>query len=527
MTQPPLQLTAPPKQFNFAAYLFELNAAHPDKCAYIDDAGALTYGELANQSRRFGAALLQAGLRPEERILLALPDCCQWPVAYLGSLYAGVVPVCVNTLLPVEDYAYMLHHSRARAIITDASLCPVLHQAVAQPAAGPLPFIVTGKADNEHTSFSSFIDTQALPEPADTGADDVAFWLYSSGSTGQPKGVVHTHANPYWTIETYGRNVLKLHSDDIVFSAAKAFFAYGLGNALSFPLAAGATTVMMAGRPTPEAVFKRIMDNKVTVFYGVPTLFAGMLAMQDLPARESVALRLCTSAGEPLSKTLGERFTEHFGAEILDGIGSTEMLHIFLCNRAGDVHYGTTGTPVPGYEVSLRDEEGAPVPAGDIGDLYIKGESTALMYWADRARSRNTFIGPWLKAGDKYQQEQNGCYRYCGRSDDMLKVSGQYVSPAEVEACLISHAEVLEAAVIGVKNRNGLMKTKAFVVLKDTENATPDLAESLHDYVKGQLAPHKSPKQIEFLDELPKTATGKIQRFRLREMEVQRQAQTG
>ncbi|TAM09849.1 MAG: benzoate-CoA ligase family protein [Nevskiaceae bacterium] len=512
-------LTPPPHAFNFAAYLFQLNAARADKTAYIDDHGTLTYGALEDESRRFGAALLNAGIHPEERVLLAMPDRREWPVAYLGALYAGVVPVCVNTLLPAEDYAFMLGHSRARAIITAPELQPVLRAAAKQAAATPL-FVVADAADGPATPFAAFIDTEPLPAPAATCADDIAFWLYSSGSTGQPKGVVHTHANPYWTIQTYGRNVLKLEASDVVFSAAKAFFAYGLGNAVSFPLAAGATTVLMAGRPTPQAVYERLTRHHVTVFYGVPTLFASMLAVADLPPRGTLALRRCTSAGEPLSKSLGERFTAHFGVEILDGIGSTEMLHIFLCNRSGDVHYGTTGTPVPGYEISLRDEHGAAVAPGEIGDLYIKGESTALMYWADRARSRNTFIGPWLKAGDKYQVDENGYYRYCGRSDDMLKVSGQYVSPAEVEACLIAHPDVLEAAVIGVKNTNGLLKTKAFVVLKDHARGSDQLAATLHEYVKGQLAPHKAPKHIEFLAELPKTATGKIQRFRLREREA-------
>lgn len=514
-------LTPPPHVFNFAAYLFQLNAGRAAKTAYIDDAGTLTYGALEDASRRFGAALLDAGIHPEERVLLALPDCREWPIAYLGALYAGIVPVCVNTLLPTDDYAFMLAHSHARAVITSAALSAGLHAAAAQTQADPPPFIVVASDNAPDTPFTAFIDIDPLPAPAATRADDIAFWLYSSGSTGQPKGVVHTHANPYWTIETYGRNVLQLQESDVVFSAAKAFFAYGLGNAVSFPLAAGATTVLMAGRPTPQAVFERLARHHVTVFYGVPTLFASMLAAAELPARDAVSLRLCTSAGEPLSKSLGERFTAHFGVEILDGIGSTEMLHIFLCNRAGDVHYGTTGRPVPGYEISLRDDNGAAVAAGEIGDLYIKGESTALMYWADRTRSRNTFLGTWLKAGDKYRIDADGYYHYCGRSDDMLKVSGQYVSPAEVEACLIAHPDVLEAAVIGVQNvHDGLMKTKAFVVLKDHGRGSATLAGTLHEYVKGQLAPHKAPKHIEFLAELPKTATGKIQRFRLREREA-------
>ncbi|MGH8116787.1 MAG: benzoate-CoA ligase family protein, partial [Rhodanobacteraceae bacterium] len=296
-------------------------------------------------------------------------------------------------------------------------------------------------------------------------------------------------------------------------------FAYGLGNGLSFPLAVGATVVLMSGRPTPAAVFAHLVEHKVTVFYGVPTLFSSMLADPNRPSRDAVSMRLCTSAGEPLPEEIGKRFRAQFGCDILDGIGSTEMLHIFICNRAEDVRYGTTGTPVPGYEISLRNEDGSAVADGEIGDLYINGPSAALMYWTDRERSRATFQGVWTKAGDKYIRDQQGYYHYCGRSDDMLKVSGQYVSPAEVESTLISHDTVLEAAVIGVANSEGLMKTKAFVVLKPAVTGSRDLERELHEYIKSRLAPHKAPGGIEFLAELPKTATGKIQRFRLRERE--------
>ncbi|HEX7375384.1 MAG TPA: benzoate-CoA ligase family protein, partial [Steroidobacteraceae bacterium] len=454
-----------------------------------------------------------------------------WPIAYLGCLYAGVVPVCVNTLLPVNEYAHMLDHSRSQAIFTSPELLEKVQSALAQSRVKSVPVVVTGDAVGANptpvTPFDAFVAVDPLPEPADTYADDIAFWLYSSGSTGRPKAVVHSHANLYWTIETYGKNVLKLREDDVVFSAAKFFFAYGFGNAVSFPLAVGATVVVMAGRPTPAAVFKRLIEQRVTVFYGVPTLFAGMLADPDIPPRSAVAMRLCTSAGEPLPEQIGVRFKQHFGCDILDGIGSTEMLHIFICNRAEDVHYGTTGTPVPGYEIALRGEGGAAVADGEIGDLYIKGPSAPLMYWRDTQRSRATFEGEWTKAGDKYLRDAQGYYHYCGRSDDMLKVSGQYVSPAEVEATLIGHASVLEAAVIGVEDGDGLMRTKAFVVLKQGIDSSNGLAAELHDYVKHQLAPHKAPKQLEFIDELPKTATGKIQRYRLRERERVRLVEAG
>jgi benzoate-CoA ligase len=374
--------------------------------------------------------------------------------------------------------------------------------------------------------FEAFLEAATpLARPARTGADDPAFWLYSSGSTGRPKGTVHSHANPYWTCELYAKGVLQLRSDDVCFSAAKLFFAYGLGNALTFPLCVGAATILMAERPTPEATFRRLTGGvggvRPTVFYGAPTGFAGMLANPQLPAREQLALRLVSSAGEALPAELGERFKAHFGVDIVDGIGSTEMLHIFLSNRPGQVRYGTTGWPVPGYEIALRGDDGEPVPEGEPGDLYIQGPSAAMMYWGNRQKTRETFHGGWTRSGDKYVRNADGSYTYGGRSDDMLKVSGIYVSPFEVEATLVQHPAVLEAAVIGTQDEEGLTKTKAFVVLKP--GASTSEAE-LKAFVKDRLAPYKYPRFIEFVGDLPKTATGKIQRFRLRERERERAA---
>ncbi|HEX7385438.1 MAG TPA: benzoate-CoA ligase family protein [Burkholderiaceae bacterium] len=521
---------APPERFNFARHLIDLNAARSARTAYVDDAGRLSYGELADAVRRCAAGLAALGVRREERVLLLMHDCTDWPVAFLGCLYAGVVPVAVNTLLTADDYAFMLANSRAQAALVSAALLPTLQAALEKNPSHEVRELVVSRAGTALPAgahdFAGWLAAQAPREAAaDTGADDMAFWLYSSGSTGRPKGTVHSHGNLYWTAALYAEPVLGLTERDVCFSAAKLFFAYGLGNALSFPLSVGASVVLMAERPTPEACFRRMKEHQATVFFGAPTGYAGMLASSALPARKEVALRLCSSAGEALPREIGERFTAHFGAEIIDGIGSTEMLHIFLSNRPGDVRYGTTGTPVEGYEVQLRDEHGRVVEGADeVGDLYIKGPSAALMYWGNRAKSRETFQGEWTKSGDKYSRDAAGYYTYAGRSDDMLKVRGQYVSPFEVESTLMQHPAVFEAAVIGVDDENGLTRAKAFVVLKNPDAAGDAVADELKTFVKAKLAPYKYPRQLEFVRELPKTATGKIQRFRLRQLERERGA---
>ncbi|MFC7433768.1 benzoate-CoA ligase family protein [Hydrogenophaga bisanensis] len=517
------EIAPPPERFNFARHLMALNAHRSGKTALIDEAGTLTYGQLADRVQRCSAALKALGLQREERVLLLMHDSSDWVVSFLGALHAGVVPVCVNTLLTAKDYAYMLADSRARAALVSGALLPALQEALAS-GGHSLRQIIVSRAQvalpDGACDLGELLDAQAPGDGTDTHADEPAFWLYSSGSTGNPKGTVHTQANLYWTAELYGKGVLGLREDDVVFSAAKLFFAYGLGNGLSFPLSVGASVVLMAERPTPQATFKRMVDHQPTVFYGAPTGYGGMLASPDLPARSQVRLRLCSSAGEALPRDIGERWTAHFGCEIIDGIGSTEMLHIFLSNRPGDVRYGTTGKPVPGYEVQLRDEDGSVITGhNQIGDLYIQGPSAALMYWNNRAKSRDTFQGLWTKSGDKYVRDPDGYYTYAGRNDDMLKVSGIYVSPFEVEATLVQHPAVLEAAVIGKNDDEGLTKTKAFVVLKNGWNATE---AELQAFVKERLAPYKYPRFIEFVSELPKTATGKIQRFKLRDIETQR-----
>jgi benzoate-CoA ligase len=520
-------VSPPSEKFNFAQYLLELNAGRSTKVAITDDAGSLTYGELADRVRKMASALCSLGLRREERVLLLMQDCAEWPISFLGAMYAGLVPVAVNTLLTADDYAYMLEHSRAQAALVSGALLPVLTTALVKSDNEVKKVIVARPVAPLHPAeveLNAFLQDQALlPRPAATRGDDPGFWLYSSGSTGRPKGTVHSHANPYWTIELYGKAVLGVDETDVCFSAAKLFFAYGLGNCLSFPFAVGASVLLMAERPTPEAIFRRwiggVGGTKPTLFFCAPTGYSALLAASGAPASADIALRLTSSAGEALPAEIGERFRAKFGVDIIDGIGSTEMLHIFISNRPGQLRYGTTGWPVPGYEVELRGEDGRPVADGETGDLYVRGPSAAMMYWGNREKTRETFQGGWTRSGDKYTRNADGTLTYGGRSDDMLKVSGIYVSPFEVEATLVQHPAVLEAAVIGVPDAAGLTKTKAFVVLKEGSTATED---ELKAFVKAHLAAYKYPRSIEFVPELPKTATGKIQRFKLREQEMRR-----
>ncbi|HWB79498.1 MAG TPA: benzoate-CoA ligase family protein [Nannocystaceae bacterium] len=495
-----------PERYNFAAFVFAENRARATKIAYVDDRRTLTYGELEEEARRFATVLAELGVHREERIVLVMLDTVELPVAFLGALFAGVVPVLVNTMLPAADVAYVIEHSLARVVVASPALA-------SSCAAAPQLLVV---------SPASLEARMAAAVPAEhcasTYADDIALWLYSSGSTGRPKAVVHSHDNIRQTALRYGKPIMGVTADDTVFSAAKLFFAYGLGNGLTFPLSVGAKVVLMSGRATPDVLFRRIVDHRVTIFCAAPTTYVAMLASPDLPAREDVALRVCVSAGEALPEAVGERFEAHFGAPILDGIGSTEMLHIYLSNRRDDVCYGTSGRPVDGYEIELRDEDGVVVPDGELGELWVRGPSVALMYWRDRARTKATFVGAWMKTGDKYRKLPSGHFAYAGRSDDMLKVSGQYVAPVEVEFALQSHGSVLEAAVVGKLDADGLMRTCAYVVLRAGHDGDDALATVLKAHVKSLLAPHKYPREIIFVADLPKTATGKVQRYRLREL---------
>ncbi len=510
-----------PRSYNAAHDLLARNAGRAGKAAFIDVASGrqMTYGELEEQSHRFANALRSQGFAPESRILMAMLDTPDWPVVFLGCILAGVVPVAANTLLTTPDFEFMLRDSRAQGLVVSSALLPGFEPLLGKP--GPLKTVIVSGADDKTSLSGSQLSLteliaapSATPAVADTCADDACFWLYSSGSTGTPKGTVHLHSHLIQTAELYGRGVLGIQESDIVYSAAKLFFAYGLGNALTFPMSVGATTLLLPARPTPADVFGILKKYQPTIFYGVPTLYAALLADPARPAQSELSLRVCTSAGEALPAEIGKKWTAHYGCEILDGIGSTEMLHIFLSNRPGEVRYGTTGKAVPGYELRIVDDDGSECGTGEIGELQISGPSAALMYWNNRIKTKNTFAGEWTRSGDKYTRDADGYYTYGGRSDDMLKVGGIYVSPFEVEACLMTHAAVFEVAVIGAMDADELVKPKAYVVFKSGQQAT---ADDLKAHVKLHLAPYKYPRWIEFVNELPKTATGKIQRFKLRQ----------
>ncbi|MEC9342179.1 MAG: benzoate-CoA ligase family protein [Pseudomonadota bacterium] len=508
-----------PAEYNAAVDFIDrhLVQGRGSRTAYIDAAGEHTYADLAARVNRAGNLLKELGVTIEQRVFLCLLDGIDFPAFFWGAIKIGAVPVPVNTLLTAENYATMLRHSRAGVLVVSAPLTEKFSTAVADQPFLRDRLVMGGEVDGWLDGDGLLVAAHERLDPAPTCADDAAFWLYSSGSTGEPKGAVHLHGDLLHTAVLYGVGVLGLREADRVFSAAKLFFAYGLGNAMSFPLHVGATTILLADRPTPDAVMKVLREQQPTVFYGVPTLFGALLADPGNDRESgSAALRLCTSAGEALPAEIGLRWRERFGVDILDGLGSTEMLHIFLSNRPGDLKYGTSGKPVPGYELRLVDERGGPVRDGELGELLVKGPSAAACYFNSRAKSLATFEGTWTRTGDKYSIDTDGYYVYGGRSDDMLKVGGIWVSPFEVESALVAHDKVLEAAVVGQQDHAGLVKPKAYIVPAPGVTGDDSLAEDLKAWVKERLAPYKYPRWIEFVSDLPKTATGKIQRFRLR-----------
>ena len=510
-----------PEAFNVATYFVDRNVAEGRGNRVAMECGdvQVTYGELLDNVDRAGNALRALGVRREERVALLLQDTPEFAYCFFGAIKLGAVAVPLNTLLKPNEYRYLLNDCRARVLVVSPML-------LAQWEAIPrekLPYlehiVVAGEGPALVESLPALMQ-EAAPEldAARTSRDEPAFWLYSSGSTGSPKGCVHLHHDMVVCAESYAKAVLHITEHDRCFSVAKLFFAYGLGNALYFPFAVGATTILWPGQPSPANVFAVIERYRPTLFYSVPTNYAALLAhKRDGTDFDLACVRHAVSAGEALPAAIFERFKQRFGVEILDAIGSTEACHMFIANRPGEVRPGSSGKVLDGFEARIVDENGADVAEGEIGNLLIRSDAVCAYYWNQHEKSKETFAGPWLRTGDKYYRDADGYYWYAGRSDDMLKVSGSWVSPIEIEAALVAHDAVLEAAVVGREDENRLLKPAAFVVLRDSARGSDALSAELKEHVGKRLSGFKSPRWVEFVPALPKTATGKIQRYKLRQ----------
>jgi benzoate-CoA ligase len=489
-----------------------------NKTAIIGGDWRLTYAELAEEVNRVGNTLRSLGLQEEQRVLLVLPDIPEFAAAYFGTIKIGGVAVPTSTALRANDYAYFLEESRARVAIVHSTLFAEFRPALAGHTSCQ-HVIVCGEPQDGFLHWDAWLNgAPATLEAAVTNKDDVAFWLWTSGSTGRPKAAVHLHRDWVYCCEYYARGVLDIAAGDVTFSSSKLFHAYGLGNGLMFPFYAGATTVLYPGKPQAKAILETAQATRPSLFFSVPTLYAAMLQEAEKTAYDLKSVRLAISAAEPLPADIFRRWKERFGVEILDGIGSTEVLHIYLSAQAGRVRPGSTGQAVPGFELALVDHAGQRVSPGSIGDLLVSGPSTAPCYWNRRDLSQDRMRGRWFFTGDKYRVDEDGYYWYAGRSDDMFRVSGQWVSPNEVESALIEHPSVLEAAVVAFEEQTGLHTPKAFVVLREGSHASAELAGELQEFVKRRITPYKYPRRIEFLPDLPKTAAGKLLRYKLREM---------
>ena len=512
------------RDYNAAVDFVDRNVAEGrgDKTAFIDPSRNLTYGELRDTAARIGPMLARMGIEPENRIALVMLDTVDFPILFWGAIRAGIVPVLVNTRLTVDQYRYLFEDSRAKAVFVSTALLPMVQEA-AQDLPNVKEIVVVGGGPASVPRLDTLLAAENEgAAPARTSADEVAYWLYSSGTTGMPKGTMHVHSTPMNIARTSGQTRIGICEDDVIFSAAKLFFAYGLGTMVCTTWA-GATMVLYPERPTPQTVFETLRGYQPTIFFAVPTLYAAILADSEC-TRENMSnrLRLCFSAGEPLPPNVGMDWKQRFGLDIVNGVGSTEMGHLFVTNLPDAVEYGTSGVPVEGYELKLVDENGKDVADDELGELLVRCESSAVGYWNQREKSRRTFVGEWTRTGDKYLRRADGVYSYCGRTDDMFKVSGIWVSPFEVEAALVSHPLVLEAAVVPAEDDNGLVKPKAYVVLKDFggNDAGRAMYEELKVHVKRSIGPWKYPRWIEFVDSLPKTATGKVQRYMLRDKAI-------
>ena len=496
-----------PERYNVAADLLErnLNAGRKDKIAIYSAAKDVTYGELFELTCGAARALLELGVRREERVLIAGFDTPGWVASFLGAIRVGAVPVPVIPVLQhSEDYDHYIEDSMARVVVVDASTEERLKGAAGRAAHHPRVL-----RSDELTPGPE------LPA-ASTRKDDMAFWLYSSGSTGKPKAVVHLQHDIPYTCVTYAEQVLGITESDITFSTTGLFHAYGFGNNLTFPYWVGASTVLHAGRHTPATVLETIEKRRPTLFFSAPTLYNAILNFEGARQRDLASIRHCVAAAEALPAEVWRRWKDAFGLTILDGVGSTEMLHIYCSNRLDEVRPGSSGKPVPGYELKILDPEGHPVSSGEAGDLYVKGDSALALYWAQHEKSKRSIVGEWFFTGDRYRVDDEGFFWYEGRSDDMMKVSGLWVSPIEIESVLLEHAAVAESAVVGI-SVDGFTRIKAFVITKGDAMRDDVLVAELQEHCKSRLQRFQYPHMVEFVNELPKTVTGKIQRYKLRD----------
>jgi len=508
-----------PERLNLATYYLDRHLAEGrgNKIAIIYGDRKITYREVAEQVNRAANAFKRVGLRPRDRVLLMLLDSPAFVTAFWGAIKLGAIPVPVNTLLTAEDFEFMLKDSQARGLVVESALLDKVVSLL-----GGLPHLrsvwVVGRAPTRCLIFEQEL-TESSPEAAaaSTRRDEPSFWLYTSGSTGRPKAAVHCHRGMVYCLETYGKQVLGIRPQDITFSTSKLFFAYGLGNTLHFPFGVGAMTVLLSEKPTAGRIFATLRRYRPTIFFAVPSIYASMLHEAGGSKLDFASVRRAISAGEALPAPLWTQFRERFGVSIIDGIGSTEMLHMFISNRPDDTVPGSSGRPVPGYKVKIVNERGKAVAAGQMGELWVSGGSAAKGYWRRQHLTRSTFRGKWTYTGDKYIQDERGYFWHCGRSDDMLKVSGLWVSPLEIETALLAHPDVLECAVVGASDSDGLTKPKAFVVLKPSSRSPVEAETEIAAFLRSRLPGYKIPQWIVLVETLPRTATGKIQRFKLRE----------
>ncbi|MBV9771930.1 MAG: benzoate-CoA ligase family protein [Bryobacterales bacterium] len=509
-----------PDRYNLVDHFIDrhLRQQRGHKTAIVCGDRQFTYAEIAAEVNRVGNGLRRLGLQRQERVLLLLPDTPEFAAAYFGTIKVGAVAVPTNTALRAADYACFLEESQAGIAIVHSTLLAEFAQAlVGQHHLKQV--IVCGEPAARYLCWDEFLKDASLElDATPTNKNDAAFWLWTSGSTGRPKAAVHRHQDWVHCCEYYARGVLGMHEEDVTFSSSKLFHAYGLGNALMFPFHVGATTILYPGKPQPKAILECAQAHRPTLFFSVPTLYASMLQQAERVVYDLASIRLAASAAEPLPAEIFRRWKDRFGIEILDGIGSTEVLHIYLSARAGQVRPGSTGKAVPGYELALVDHQGQPMAPGAIGDLLVAGPSTAQCYWNRPSLTEDRMRGRWFVTGDKYRVDEAGYYWYAGRSDDLFRVSGQWVSPIEVESALVEHSCVLEAAVIAFEEESGLHTPQAFVVLRDGYAATSELVKELQEFVKLRITPYKYPRRINFLNELPKTAAGKVLRYKLREL---------